>query len=181
VVRVQRVAVIGNSGSGKSTLAKALSARLGLPHVELDSIYHQAGWTQLPTDEYRARVGALVQAERWVVDGNYAVLRDLVWGRADTLIWLDLPRPVVTWRIVRRSLHRVARGAELWNGNRERLRSLLSLDPENSVIAWSVRQHAEYRRMYSEVPADPQWAHLVFVRLRSPAAVRDLLTATNPP
>ena len=34
--------------------ARRLSTRLGLPHVELDSIYHQPGWAPLPADEFRA-------------------------------------------------------------------------------------------------------------------------------
>jgi hypothetical protein len=122
-----------------------------------------------------------VAGDRWVADGNYQVLRDLVWGSADTLIWLDLPRPVVTWRIARRSFGRVLRGTELWNGNRERLGHLISLDPERSVIAWSVTQHAVYRRAYAGIPADPRWGHLRFVRLRTPAAVRALLAEGQAP
>jgi adenylate kinase family enzyme len=164
---MERVVVVGNSGSGKTTLAAALAKRLGAQHIELDSIYHQRNWTPLPPDRYRARVASLVEAGSWVVDGNYNDVRDLVWERADTLVWLDLPRRVVTRQIVRRSISRVARGTELWNGNRERLGELLSLDQERSVIVWSVRNHREYRRRYGPVPADPRWAHLRFVRLRS--------------
>ncbi len=175
---MQRVVVIGNSGSGKTRLASRLAARLGVPHVELDSIYHQQGWTQLPPGKYRERVAERVGGDRWVVDGNYSAVRDLVWTRADTLVWLDLPRTLVTYQIVRRSFSRVVRGTELWNGNREKLGNLLSLDPERSVIAWSVAQHSEYRRTYAGVPADPQWKHLRFVRLRTRADVGALLENT---
>jgi adenylate kinase family enzyme len=76
--------VVGNSGSGKSTLAAGLAARLGAPFVELDSIFHQPGWTELPRDEFRARVGALAAGEEWVIDGNYTAVRDLVWARPST-------------------------------------------------------------------------------------------------
>ena len=90
---VQRVSVVGNSGSGKSTLGAALAARLGVPYVELDSIFHQPGWAELPRDEFRERVGALADGDAWVIDGNYTAVRDLVWARADTVVWIDLPRP----------------------------------------------------------------------------------------
>jgi adenylate kinase family enzyme len=171
---VRRVVVVGNSGSGKTTLAAELARILQVPHVELDAIYHQPGWTELPTGEYRARVAAALPADAaWVCDGNDSAVRELTWSRADTLVWLDLPRRVVLPRIVARSLGRAARRTDLWNGNRESWRMLLSLhDPEKSVIAWSVTQHNAYRERYRRLPADPQWAHLRFVRLGSPAAVR---------
>lgn len=85
--------MVGNSGSGKSTLGAALAARLGVPYVELDSIFHQPGWAELPRHEFRARVGALVGGDTWVIDGNYTAVRDLVWARADTVVWIDLPVP----------------------------------------------------------------------------------------
>jgi adenylate kinase family enzyme len=83
-----RFSVIGTSGSGKTTLGRALAARLQIPHVELDSIFHQANWVPLSDAEFRARVAALVDGECWVIDGNYAVVRDLVWDRATTVVWL---------------------------------------------------------------------------------------------
>ena len=59
--------------------------------MELDSIYHQPGWTPLSDDEFRARVAAATEPETWVVDGNYSVIRDITWSRADTVVWFDLP------------------------------------------------------------------------------------------
>jgi adenylate kinase family enzyme len=172
---MQRVSVVGNSGSGKSTLAAALAARLGVPHVELDSIFHQPGWTELPRDEFRARVGAAAATDRWVIDGNYPAVQDLVWARADTVVWVDLPRPLVMRRVVTRTVRRAVRRQELWNGNREPLSNFLSFDPERSIIMWAWTQHAEYRLRYEEAMADPDWSHLRFVRLRSPAQIRAFL------
>lgn len=56
---MQRVSVIGNSGSGKSSVARALAARLAAVHIELDAIFHQAGWTELPVEEFQQRVARL--------------------------------------------------------------------------------------------------------------------------
>jgi adenylate kinase family enzyme len=118
-VSVQRISVVGNSGSGKTTLARSLAGVLGLPHLELDAVFHQPGWQPLDRSIFRARVDEFTLARGWVVDGNYSAVRDIVWSRADTVIWLDLPRWRVMRQVVGRTLRRVATGAELWNGNRE--------------------------------------------------------------
>src|SRR5580692_2452004 len=129
---VRRVSVVGTSGVGKSTFASSLALVLGAAFLELDSLQHQADWTPLPASEFRARVALVADGECWVIDGNYSRVQDLVWARADTVVWLDLPRRVVMRRIVWRTLRRVGGRVELWNGNRERscgrfrfLRSLL--------------------------------------------------------
>ena len=44
---MERIAVIGTSGAGKTTLARRLAGSLDVPHLELDAIYHQAGWEPL--------------------------------------------------------------------------------------------------------------------------------------
>jgi adenylate kinase family enzyme len=173
---VHRVSVVGNSGSGKSTVAAALAARLGVPHVELDSIYHQPNWVPLPHDEFRARVAAVTAEDAWVIDGNYTAVRDLVWARADTVVWIDLPRALVMRRIIGRSFRRAARRQELWNGNREPWSNWLTLDPERSIIMWSWTQHAKYRARYAVAMGDPALRHLSFIRLRSPAEVAVFLS-----
>jgi len=170
---MRRVSVIGTSGSGKSTLAAALAVALGADLLELDSVYHQAGWERLPTEEFRRRVASVVAGERWVIDGNNSEVQDLVWGRADTVVWLDLPRRTVMRRIIRRSFRRVARRVELWNGNREHWRNLFTR------ISWAWQTHAANRVKYEAAMADPGNSHLRFVRLASPAAVRRFLSAAS--
>jgi adenylate kinase family enzyme len=145
---------------------------MGVGFLELDSVYHQADWTPLPAGEYRAQVAAAVADEGWVIDGNYSAVRDIVWARADTVVWLDLPKRVVMRRIIWRTLRRVAGRVELWNGNRERWHNLLTWDPEESVISWAWHKHGQYREKYLAAMADPANGHLRFVRLSSPAAVR---------
>jgi adenylate kinase family enzyme len=172
---VRRIAVVGNSGSGKTSLAAALAERLGIPHLELDSVFHQPGWQPLDRDEFRDRVGAAVAADSWVMDGNYRAVREIIWARADTIVWLDLPRRVVTRRIIGRTLRRVARRQELWNGNRERWRNLMTLNPRESVIVWSITKHGHYRRQFGEIFESGTHGSAAVVRLRSAAAVREFL------
>ena len=174
---LRRTAVVGNSGSGKTTLARALAATLDVPRLELDALFHLPGWTELPTEDFRARVSEFVAGGRWVVDGNYSAVGDLVWARADTVVWVDPPDPVVLSRIVRRTLRRVVTRQELWNGNREPWSNVFSWNPERSIVAWSWTQRAKYRARYSAAMADPAWAHIDFVRLRNRADGRRLLEA----
>ncbi len=164
---MQRVWVVGNSGSGKTTVARTLAGRLGAPHVELDSINHQPGWIPLEVDEFRQLVREVAAAETWVIDGNYRAVGDLVWDRADTVVWLDLSRPTVMRQIVGRTLRRVVRREELWNGNRERWQNLVSRDPLESVIVWAWTNHDKYAARYTVLEQRAGERGTTFVRLRS--------------
>ena len=177
---MQRVSVVGSSGSGKTTLARALAERLGAPHVELDAIFHQPGWTPLPTERFQDEVGRVVAGPRWVVDGSYSAVRPIVWDRADTVVLLDLPRWQVMARLVPRSVRRSATGEELWNGNREDWRFLRSLRAEENIVVWSWQRHRRQRERYLEAVADPRWGHVRFVRLCSPAEVDRWLGGLGP-
>jgi adenylate kinase family enzyme len=166
---MQRISVVGNSGSGKTTAARQLAALLDVPHVELDAIFHQPGWQELPTEEFRDRIARRTQEPAWVIDGNYNAVRDLVWSRADTVVWLDLPRRRVMWRVVRRTLARLVLRRELWNGNREPLSNAWSLNPQRSIIAWAWTQHESYRQRYGDAMSEDANAHMRFIRITDEA------------
>lgn len=169
---MDRIAIVGTPGSGKSTLARELSRSLGLLHVELDALFHRLGWEPTPVPEFRAAVADALTADRWVVDGNYRPVSDLTQGAADTIVWLDLSRPLVTSRVARRTLARIARREELWNGNRESVRRALSRDPERSIIVWTWQQHPKYRDLFEAQFEGEPWAHTRTVRLRTRGEVR---------
>ncbi len=117
---MRRVAVFGTTGSGKSWLAERLAGQAGLRVIELDALYWGRNWQPAPLELFRHRVERETVGDGWIVVGNYAQVRDLVWRPADTLIWLDLSLPLVMSRLVRRTVKRVATGEELWGtGNRE--------------------------------------------------------------
>jgi len=176
---MQRVSIVGCSGSGKSTVGRRMAESLGTGYLELDSIFHQPGWTELATEEFRRRVAEVVAGDAWVIDGNYTAVRDLVWQRADTVVWLDLPRPLVMRRVVVRTLRRAVLRQELWNGNREPLTNFYRLDPEQNIIRWSWVMHPGYVARYTAAMADPGHAHLRFIRLRSPAEITAFLASLH--
>ncbi len=159
--------MVGCSGSGKTTLSRALARALHAPNIELDAIFHQPGWTPLDDDTFKARVTEVTGSARWVVDGNYSTVRDIVWERADTVVWFDLPYVTVMARTIRRTVRRTVTRQQLWNGNKEPWSNLFSFKPEKSIIAWAATRHRVYRQRYGAAEHDPRWAGLHFVRLRS--------------
>jgi len=167
------VSVVGNSGSGKIFVARRVAAVLGVPHIELDSLHHLAGWQPVDPATFRDQIDALTREEGWVVDGNYraVVVDGPVWQRADAVVWIDLPQQVVMRQVVGRTVRRVVRREELWNGNREPIRSLVAWDPSKSIVRWAYTQHDKYRERYEGAMRAPAYRHLTFVRPRSRTAV----------
>jgi hypothetical protein len=168
----ERILVIGRTGSGKTTLARDIAAALAVPHVELDSLYFGPNFTTVPEPVLRERVTAAVEGARWVTDGNKRVVRDLVWPRADTIVWLDYPVAVSLWRLGRRARRRTAslRTEAAETGNRKDLPRQLAAAAKGVITA--LRSHTGQRREFPPLFAAPENQHLAVVRLRSPRATR---------
>jgi hypothetical protein len=116
----------------------------------------------------------VLSGSRWVVDGNYGKVRDIVWSRADTIVWLDYTLPVIMRRLVWRTIRRVVTREELWSGNREGVRG--ALFSRDSILLWALRTFRRRRREYPVLLASPEYAHLAVVRLRSPRAADEWLS-----
>jgi adenylate kinase family enzyme len=167
-----KIAVQGTGGSGKTTVAKELARRRGVPYVELDALNHGPNWVETPTDEFRRRVEAATAGDGWVVDGNYdGKLGDLVLGRADTVVWLDLPLRVSLTRVTRRTIRRIRTREELWSGNRESWRG--GFFGWESMFVWAIRSHLRNRR--ARAARFARHSNLRVVRLRSRAEVESYL------
>ena len=176
---MNRISVIGSSGSGKTTVARTLAERLAIPYLELDAVFHQPGWVARPDEEFRSIVSDFAEGDRWVIDGNYTShgVAQVVWPRADTIVWLDPPRGVVMRRVVSSTLRRVVTREELWNGNREPWTNLYSRDPYKNIIVWAWTRFAGVRHKYEGFLESEEWAHARVVRLRSSREVKELLEA----
>ncbi|BBD58832.1 topology modulation protein [Nostoc sp. HK-01] len=170
---MQRISVVGTSGSGKTTLARQISQRLAIPHIELDYLHWEPNWVEVPNDVMRDRVSQSLAGDRWVVDGNYSIVRDIVWPRADTVVWLDYSWPVVMRRILWRTLSRVVTQQEVCNGNYETWqKSFLSRD---SILLWAIQTYGKNRQKYQALLQESDCTHLNFIRLTSPAVTKDWL------
>jgi len=161
----RRVLVAGTSGSGKTTLAARVAAVLGVPYVEIDSLFHGPGWIKRPS--FEDDVHLFTTAPSWVTEWQYGSVRDHLADRADLMVWLDPPTATVMRQVVRRTVVRRLRRQELWNGNREPPLWTVLTDREHIVRwAWQTRTKTasrveELRNRRPELP---------IVRLRSHAA-----------
>lgn len=169
----QRIAIVGTSGSGKTTLAHQLSQKIGIPHVELDALHWEPNWQEASPEVFQRRILEALSSDLWVVDGNYSKVRSLVWSRADTIVWLDYPFPVVMSRLFKRTIRRVVLQEACCNGNRETLQqSFLSRE---SILLWALRTYGKNRRQYQRLFEQPEYAHLEKVRLSSLDATQSWL------
>jgi len=172
--------VVGRTGSGKTTLARELAAALGVPHVELDSLYFGPQFSTVPLAVLRERTSAAIAGDRWVTDGNKRAVRDLVWPRADTVVWLDYSMGVSLWRLGKRARRRAAQltAEAARTGRRAGLPGQLLAAARGVLTA--LRSHARQRGEYTRLFAAPANRHLAVVRLRSPRAAREWLVRVSP-
>jgi adenylate kinase family enzyme len=174
----RRVNVVGTSASGKTTFARALATRLGVPHVELDALHWEKGWTEAPAGVMRRRVELAIASPDWVVDGNYSVVRDLVWARAEAVVWLDFPLRTILWRYATRTRQRVRTQKELWPGTGNREMLSMHLLQRDGLLWWILTTYRRRRRDYPRLlAANP---HLAAIRLRSPLEADRWLAAIVP-
>lgn len=99
---MRRILVIGSAGAGKSTLALRLGARLGLEVIHLDAEHWRSGWVEPPREEWAARVEELLRRDAWVMDGNYSGTLARRLEACDAVVFLDLPRTLCVWRVLKR-------------------------------------------------------------------------------
>ncbi len=162
----QRINVVGTTNSGKTTLARRLSQVLGIPHVEMDALYWEPNWTPASADILAQRVAEATTSDRWILDANYGVVRDLIWPKATGIVWLDYPFPVIFPRLFSRTVRRAFFKEELWNGNRERF--LTQFMSRDSLFLWALKTHWRRRKQIGTLLQQPEHAHLEVVHLRSP-------------
>lgn len=162
-----RMGVIGISGSGKTTLAARLSQLFAAPHVELDALHWLPGWEQQGLDAFRQSVDQALSGPAWVVDGNYAKARDIIWARATTLVWLDYALPVILWQLTGRTLRRMLTREALWNGNQESFRNTFM--SKDSILLWALTSYKRLNRSFPLAFTLPENTHLQVIHLHNRA------------
>lgn len=162
----RRILVIGPTGSGKTTLARQLSELLDLPHIELDAIHWGADWALPTVREFRRRVADVAAGDEWVMDGNYSKVRDITWGRAEVVVWLDYGLLLTLWRLLLRTTGRLVRRELLWHGNRESVRG--QFFSRESLFVWAVKSHGRRRREYHDAFGAAEHNQLERIRFVTP-------------
>lgn len=160
---MQRVVIIGCAGSGKSTLARRLAARTGLPVVERDAL------GTLGSAEYLAAIAEMAARPRWILDAAPYYANDVVYPAADTVVVLDYRKPVVLWRVLRRTLR-----VELTRrpAGAHRPQGLAAFRDQGHPVRWAWTSHASRHREGLSLMDSPGLAGTRLLRLTRPIQTR---------
>lgn len=172
---LSRVVVVGTSCAGKSTFAQAFASTCDCPRIELDELYWGMNWQPKPLEEFRHLVAQAANAEAWVADGNYRVVRELLWSRAQTIIWLNYSYPRVLWRAFKRTIRRSLTREQLWHGNRESVWQ--SFFTKKSILVWVATTHYRRKREFAELRAARTFEHLSWIEFKHPEQAARWLAA----
>ena len=177
----RRIAVLGTSGAGKTHVAQRLGELLGVPYICSDAIFWGPNWTMTPEPKRLQMYDDATRADAWTFDGNVDGLSDskggLILGRADTLIWLDLPRHEILWQLLGRTIRRARTKEPMWHNNCESWR--MSFFSRDSILLWSMQTFAGRREAYRALFDDPAIAHLKRVHLISRSHVNAWLAVAQ--
>ena len=91
---MKKIIIIGCPGSGKSLLSRALHQKTGIPLYHLDMMYWNADKTTVEKSVFRQRLAAVLEKDRWIIDGNYGSTMEMRLAACDTVIFLDYPSEV---------------------------------------------------------------------------------------
>ncbi|MEW6401169.1 MAG: adenylate kinase [Chloroflexota bacterium] len=177
----QRIAVVGTTSSGKSTLAQKLAQKIGADYIELDALFWEPNWTPAQSADFFVRVEDAIQSDAWVTAGNYRLVRDLIWDRAQAVIWLDYSFPLIFWRLLMRTIRRAVTQEELWSGNRESFWGHLKIWSEESLFHWLFKTYWRRKREYPTLFAEPGNTHLTVFHFKSPREADKWLEAVADP
>ena len=164
---LERVVVVGTTGCGKTALARRLARALGCQHIELDELYWSPRWVARPLAEFRRRTQTAVREQKWIADGNYAEVRDVLWARATALIWLNYSFSTVFARVFGRTVRRIIFRETMFSGNRESFgKAFLSC---KSILLWMITTFHSRRRRYEQLRHAGESAHLRGIEFRRPS------------
>jgi hypothetical protein len=134
----------------------------------MDTLYWRPDWQGTPDAQLFETLETILNATQgWVLDGNYNRTRPIKWRQVDLIIWVDYGFTRTLRQAVMRAAKRAWSQHELWpgTGNRESFRR--SFFSRESVLLWTIKTWRSNRARYEADMANPQFAHIRFVRIRS--------------
>ena len=103
----KRTIVFGSTGIGKTTMVKQIAEEFSLPVIDIDSLRREAGKSDSPEETFSQLVSESVKGDTWIIDGSYTSVQEIVWPRAEAIVWLDFSFWVFLSRLIKRSLYRI--------------------------------------------------------------------------
>ena len=175
---MRKINVVGNSGSGKTTFGRKLAKALSIDFIEMDAVFWGKDWYWPSDDELFSKLEAALDRDTWVLDGNYTRTTPIKWKNIDTVIWIDYSFFRTAWQVTSRALHRTLTRKELWEGtgNIETFQRMFS---KESIIWYSIKTYSSTKRKYEAAMVNPDYAHISFVRLKSPQECSRFLQDVN--
>ena len=159
---MKKVIVIGSGGAGKSTFSRQLGEVTGIPVIHLDRLYWRPNWDKMPKTEWEATIAGLIKNDSWIMDGNFGGTREMRMRAADTIIFLDVPRRVCLYRVIKRAIkYRGRNRPDMAKGCNEKL------DFEFLGWVWNYPGRAR-KRIHEDVI---KFSGKSFVTLRSSAEI----------
>ena len=171
------IAIIGTTSSGKSTLAGQLADKLGYDFIELDALHWEPNWQEAPLEVFRQRVETAIQAPAWGVAGNYHIVRDIVWAKAEIVIWLDYSLPRVFWQLTQRTFTRWWKHELLWGTNYENIWTHFKLWSQDSLFHWLFKTYWRRKREYPTLLTQPEYKHLKLIQFKHPKETDEWLNS----
>ncbi len=153
---MRRIAVVGASCSGKTTFADRLSQILQIPHIELDVLHWGPNWTI--RDDFEINVLQMIEQECWIVDGNYKNVREAIFSKADSILWLNYSFHKVFARALKRTVPRVFSGETIYADNRETF--FTTFFSSDSILWWVIKTHKQRKVEYSSLFSSQKFSHL---------------------
>ncbi|WHY88952.1 AAA family ATPase [Neobacillus novalis] len=102
---MQKIHIIGSVGSGKTTLARTLSAKLKVPHYELDNVVWKrctSGDIRRSDEERNEYLNSIIHTDAWIIEGVHYEWVAQSFQNADMIIFLDTDYSKRTYRIIKR-------------------------------------------------------------------------------
>ena len=170
---MERVVVIGSSCSGKSTFSQKLANKMALEYIELDQLHWLPNWQERADDEFRGLVKQATASDTWVLDGNYSVVRDIVWTRATKIIWLNHSFRLVLYRSFTRSIVRAVTKKKLFAGNVETFKQ--TFFSRDSIILWVLQTYHQKRKRYNKLLPQLKFQGIEIIELNNQKQVQQYL------
>ncbi|CAK4611165.1 hypothetical protein LEN26_017896 [Aphanomyces euteiches] len=172
-----RIIVIGVTSSGKSTLALALSRKLNVPFIDSDGLLWEPNWQKAA--DYVEKMKVATESPTWALAGHARKARDMVFRRADVVVWLDYSLWTVFWQLVRRCLYRWWTNEQLWGTNNESIWTHLKLWSDDSLVHWLFKTYWIRKQEYPASLA--LYPHLKVFRFRHPRETQAWLDSIDQP